>query len=264
MASSWREHQRRNLAWYACHIPNGYEVFLGESEEDDIDEDTTLGLPSDLIMSTDLIDDHGIRRLIGIESSLRLAEAQEALGGVRRMVKMISATWDNKAVNSRGGTQNRRSQSNIDDLTDKRDRHMETYNTARKVLILLSEVGDCAKIPKLPLLSEADTKRRAPQGRRQPGDSRHEDGPLWGGSIGSGSASVAVRAANPRLRPASTEYPVLTSQSRRAPSEPINLPCRNDYSRNLYSNQTTRYQWECDRGNRERGRGGNVERFSGR
>lgn len=180
MIRRWREFQHSRLPWYATTVDEDRDSPDSELYSGVIDEDTILGLPSDT--PPDGVYTEEFARLVELEAELRLAEAREAISNVRKMVKMIGATWDDKAVNSRGVDQNTRSQSTSRELARKRDLHILTYNNARVVIDRLKLLGAKQDMPTLPILTIADTARKPPEGRRVIGDSRHESGPVWTGN----------------------------------------------------------------------------------
>lgn len=179
MIRSWKEFQFTRLPWYAITVEENGDGPISGLYSEVIDEDTVLGLPSETTPNGNHSADFA--RLVEVEVELRLAEAREALGNVRKMVKMIGAVWDDKAINSRGVDQNTRSQSSARDLARKRDLHIHTYNNAREVIDRLKALGAKQDTLSLPALTVADTIRKTPEGRRVIGDSRHESGPVWTG-----------------------------------------------------------------------------------
>lgn len=129
---------------------------------------------------------------------------------------MIGATWDDKAINDKGVDQNTRSQRIIRDLARRRDLHIESYNFAAKAVMNLRKLGTVEDVPPLPPMSVKDTYRKRPESRRPPGDSRHEDGPIWRGND---VHSLVVDESREATGSEAGEA-ALTSQSRRSHREP--------------------------------------------
>jgi hypothetical protein len=142
-------------------------------------EDEVLGMPSDL--AGDVEFPQAYIPVANLEMRLREAEVMEALNGVRKMVKIIGATWHEKNIHARGFQQNTRTNTHLDDLMRRRDLFMETYNCARGAIQKLKQLGVEGPLSDLPPLTLKDTVRKPPQVRRMVGQSRYIDGALWSG-----------------------------------------------------------------------------------
>ena len=138
----------------------------------------TLFMPSDFTSSERTV--LGITVLGGEEVKLREGQAFDALQAIQSAVKCVLSLWDHKHKDSRGQTQNTRSLVLIKKAEARRDNHMETYAAARKAMISLGFLDDVSgdRSPFPPLKLE-DTFMKSRQRRREVGDSRRPDGPLW-------------------------------------------------------------------------------------
>ncbi|KAJ6616904.1 hypothetical protein B0H10DRAFT_1914835 [Mycena sp. CBHHK59/15] len=145
-------------------------------------EHEKLFIPSDLTASErlqlDLVN-------LGVEEvRWREGQAFDALRTVQNVVKAVTALYDRKEKNERQQKDNSRAGDHIQDTIKRRDRHMQTYESARLAMISL---GALAEGPgtSFPPLKEADTFMKSVRKTRQVGDSRFTDGLLWRVAAGS-------------------------------------------------------------------------------
>lgn len=158
----------------------------------------TIGLPSDLLPLPEC-DSEDFHTLITAETSLRQAEAEEALDSLRRVVRMLGALEHEKRVHRRGQEQNTRTNSQLEDLRRRRDTFIDTYNCARDALEKLGVIQKEDDKGCYPKLSVSDTFRRNPESRRELGDSRRPESQLWRPLAIPAALSLSPAAANTAL-----------------------------------------------------------------
>ncbi|KAJ7443174.1 hypothetical protein B0H11DRAFT_1881567 [Mycena galericulata] len=154
-------------------------------------EDEKLYIPSDLTASErlqlDVVE-------IGVEEvRWREGQAFDCLRAVQVVVKAIRALYDRKEKSERQQKDNSRAGDHIRDTIKRRDRHMQSYESARQAMIALDALVDGGKT-RFPPLTEADTFMKSVRKTRQVGDSRFTDGLLWraGGIVASTSDAGQV------------------------------------------------------------------------
>jgi hypothetical protein len=173
-------------------------------------ENETLWLPSDF-PSEDRIRLE-LHDLAADEVKLREGEAFDAIRIVQSMCKGLSALQADKKKQDHGMDMNLRSLDKIRDLESRRDRAMDSYNSAQQALVRLGAVKEDDPESPFPPLSIEDTYRKSTLDKRSLGDSRNMDGVLWRlGSIGTSSKSINVTESPIRELEGSvpSEYPVL-------------------------------------------------------
>lgn len=168
-----------------------------------------LGLPSDQDDSKDW--DERMRELGVIEVRLRKAEAVEAVEGIRRSAKRMGASSTDREKNVRGYDANTRAKTQGEELQRKHDLHITHYDSARTSLLHLRRLLDDLSVPELPVITNDDTRRKPPEWRRQIGDSRQQDGRIWGGGVCQSDAIPYVGRGNPET----LTNPAVTSNVRR-------------------------------------------------
>ncbi|KAJ7923693.1 hypothetical protein B0H13DRAFT_1864678 [Mycena leptocephala] len=153
-------------------------------------EKERLFLPSDLTPS----ERHELDVVaLGIEGvRWREGQAFDALRGVQNVVKALRALRDRKTKNDRKQKDNIRAGDEIDDTTNRRDRHMQSYVAARQAMISLGALVDGPNTG-YPPLTVADTFMKSVRQARQVGDSKFTDGLLWrvSGGLGESPSHVA-------------------------------------------------------------------------
>ncbi|KAF7372608.1 CxC2 domain-containing protein [Mycena venus] len=146
-------------------------------------EEEVLFLPSDLTASERL--DLDVVALGVEEVRWREGEAFDALRAVQNVVKALVALRDRKTKNERQQKDNTRAGNEIADTTRRRDRHMQTYDAARRAMIALGALTDGPNTS-FPPLTVADTFMKSVRQTRRIGDSKFTDGLLWrvsGGNV---------------------------------------------------------------------------------
>ncbi|KAF8197329.1 hypothetical protein K438DRAFT_1760109 [Mycena galopus ATCC 62051] len=128
-------------------------------------EEEVLFLPSGLTASEWL--DLGVVALGVEEVRWREGEAFDALRAVQNVTK-----------NERHQKDNTRAANEIADTTKRRDRHMQTYDAARRAMIALGTLIDGPNTS-FPPLTVADTFMKSVRQTRRVGDSKFTDGLLW-------------------------------------------------------------------------------------
>lgn len=195
MIEDWRASQR-------LYIPGSDYCNVDLSSADEITHEE-LGLPSEYEESSEW--NRNLCQMATIEVDLRKAEAREAIANTRSAVKKIGATVMDRDKNVKGYAGNTRAKLQLEDLQRRRDLHLSHYSAARTSLMRLRELLEDTSIPELPSLMVEDTARKQPEWRRQIGDSRRQDGRIWGGGLAPSTGLTYRRArendgeANPAI-----------------------------------------------------------------
>ncbi|KAJ6514598.1 hypothetical protein DFH09DRAFT_1431747 [Mycena vulgaris] len=159
-------------------------------------EDETLYLPSDLTASERLELDVAA---LGVEEvRWREGQAFDSLRATQNVVKAITALRDLKGKNDRQQKDNSRSGDQIREATKRRDRHMDSYESARWAMISLEALQEGSGTS-FPPLREADLFMKSVRQTRHTGDSRFTDGLLWrttGGITSSSHVASSISARN--------------------------------------------------------------------
>ncbi|KAJ7136196.1 hypothetical protein C8R46DRAFT_1322335 [Mycena filopes] len=162
---SWRKLQKELM-------PNvGNSVALQAQKKPAV-QDETLFMPSDFPSEAER-NALGLRDLALEEAKWREGEMFDHLRALQNIVKTISALRNRKIRDDRQQKDNTRAGDNIRVSLALRDEHMESYEVARKALLILQ--SDSRFLP----LTEQDLYMKSVQQKRRVGDSRHTDGALW-------------------------------------------------------------------------------------
>ncbi|KAJ7659305.1 hypothetical protein DFH06DRAFT_989992, partial [Mycena polygramma] len=183
--SAWRQQQKAVMPKLADKVAAQAAAIPVVAVEDEV-----LFLPSDITASERLALDAGS---LGIEEvKWREGQAFDALRAIQNVVKALTALRDRKMKNDRQQKDNTRAGDEIRDTTKRRDRHMQTYESARQAMIALGALQDGSNT-NFPPLKEADTFMKSVRQARQVGDSHFTDGLLWrmSGGIDSNSSHQA-------------------------------------------------------------------------
>ncbi|KAJ6484788.1 hypothetical protein C8R45DRAFT_1075191 [Mycena sanguinolenta] len=162
-------------------------------------EEEILFLPSDLTPTERL--EFDVVALGVEEVRWREGEAFDVLRAVQNVVKTLVALRDRKTKNERQQKDNTRAGTEIADTMKRRDRHMQTYDVARRAMIALDALTDGPNTS-FPPLSLADTFMKSVRQSRRVGDSRFTDGLLWRVSEGNSPQAPIVA---PRLENSLTQ-----------------------------------------------------------
>lgn len=215
----WKHHQSQLMPLFVGNdlgddwtedLTSGSEAYSAE----EYSLHTTLGLPSDLDVHTR--ESVCSEALVKAEIALRRAEASEAIEDVRSCVRALATLGHDRAVHVRGQSMNTRANRFREVLEEKKVYHMEIYNQARNALLSLRIINDEATRRFYPVLTNEDTYRRDPSHRREPGDSKRNDGRLWHPLEPPQAPTVD---ASTRL----AALPASTSGTRRSTSKYLNL-----------------------------------------
>jgi hypothetical protein len=220
--TSLRSMLRRWRLSQSIWMPTVCDITLGSPDStssgtEGLLEEESIGMPSDLTKDKAVFDVY--KDLAHLELCLREAEARETIEGIRDVVRMLCATWDEKAVHVRGYAMNTRSNTLIDDLESRRDLYIERYNHARQAILSLTQSGVTGSSNEYPLLTVKDTFRKPSSARRTLGQSRVVDGGLWMG-LKKDSPYINVPSITSTYNDAQTQTvhnPVLTATTKRQP-----------------------------------------------
>ncbi|KAJ7434559.1 hypothetical protein FB451DRAFT_1195267 [Mycena latifolia] len=116
---------------------------------------------------------------LGVEEiRWREGQAFDSLRATQNVVKSLTALRELKRKNDRQQKDNSRSGDQIAEAIKRRDRHMQSYESARQAMISLGALVDGPNTS-FPPLTEADLFMKSVRQTRQVGDSKLTNGFLW-------------------------------------------------------------------------------------
>ncbi|KAJ7092208.1 hypothetical protein C8R44DRAFT_750322 [Mycena epipterygia] len=222
--SEWRKDQKSLMPAIETHLNNQPPCHVKKE---------LLGLPSDLTEQQrhDLHASHFVEQ----EAQLREGAIYDALASVRIMVKAYRAMRDRKGRDDSGVYKNTLSQKQLNDVEHRRDIHIANYMAGRAALMRLGRAaGDETDFRELQV---KDTAMKSRTLRRQLGDSRWIDGPIWA----QGAVSVGARqfpgssstAAMPNVAEERTVMPGTQMTTRKRPAPTGNPTQRKKHSQTI-------------------------------
>lgn len=134
--------------------------------------DEILFMPSDFVSKAERTK-FDLVSLANEEAKWREGEAFDHLRALQNIVKTIRALRNRKTRDERKQKENTRAGDNIRLSMTLRNQHMESYEVARKALLVLRADSS------FPPLEEKDLYMKSVQQKRRVGDSRHTDGAVW-------------------------------------------------------------------------------------
>ncbi|KAJ7089452.1 hypothetical protein C8R44DRAFT_892407 [Mycena epipterygia] len=214
-------------------------------------EKEVLGLPSNFTEEERSELPH-VTAFVDQEAQLREGVIYDALASVRIVVKAYQSMRDRKAKND-SGYKNTIAQNQLNDVEHRRDIHIANYMVGRAAMMRLGRaVGDENDFRELQV---KDTAMKSRTLRRQLGDSRWIDGPIW--AQGSVSESVGGRQLSGPSSAASTSSGVgeqalmhgtqMTTRKRPAPTGKITQRKHSQTipNKKRWSLECDRVQWYC-------------------
>jgi hypothetical protein len=163
----WREVQ-------SVHMPSIRDVV--DSQGQCAAHEELLFLPSAL--SKDEHQGRALNVLAQMETELRKGQALDCILKLRRIMKSISSTENQRRKEVRGQKEGTRSNTKAHELTLVRDIRLAIYNAARSALLSLGGLTPDSR--QFPHLSVADLFRKSTYAKRSLGATYRPDGEIWG------------------------------------------------------------------------------------